>query len=116
MDSDQLPITRREFATYERYSEKLIDTKADAIKLALEQKATEYEAHFNLLNHEHHTNIQNWLTSVRKEMYEENKKTMDAAIADMQKYLNKLQGALYLVGLAAASGLLGWVYVAIKGP
>lgn len=112
-----------------RYEREILSTRENLAKEALIKQASEYERRLAELNHAHSTAMENWRTSMPRELFDqwerEYQKWKDTVQTSMQRLVttealdrvdvrvkeieagrNKVSGALVLLGFAGAAGIV----------
>lgn len=105
----RVALSRREFNNHKKWQRREWKLQIKSDRRAMKLQAKEYERRLIVLNGEHKTNIENWLTSVRKESFDEFKKLMDERVDDLQRAEDQRRGGMIVLRLLAGAGALGFV-------
>lgn len=113
-----------------RYEREILSTRENLLKEALKLQATEIERRLSELNHAHATAVENWRTSMPRELFDQWEREyskwkdnlqgiinrlvttealdrMDTRLKEIERGANKVAGALVLLGFAGAAGIIG---------
>lgn len=112
-----------------RYEREILSTRENLLKEALGKQASEYERRLNELNHAHQIAKENWQQSMPRELFEqwdreyqkwkesiqasqqrlvtvEALDRVDTRVKELEKSANKVSGAVVLLGIAGAAGVV----------
>lgn len=113
-----------------RYEREILSTRENLLKEALLKQASEYERRLAELNHAHVIAMENWRTSMPRELFDQWEREyqkwkdnlqstmtrlvttealdrMDTRLKEIERGANKVAGALVLLGFAGAAGIVG---------
>lgn len=113
-----------------RYEREILSTRENLMEKALQKQASEYERRLTELNHAHATAMENWRTSMPRELFDQWEREyqkwkegiqftqtklvtvealdrMDTRLKEIERGANKVAGALVLLGFAGAAGIIG---------